>query len=316
MIKYSVIVPVYNTHKELVNILAWFERVQAERAEYDIELVIVDDGSAQKLNKKFASNIQYYYKENGGVSSARNSGLKKAKGSFVLFLDSDDSYTDDIFTVLDNKLKLHKDSKIITFSFIKALNKKNKIIKNKPGLYAQSVFLKKYFTKEVKLHICGFAFSREFLLKENLLFDEKISHSEDILFVVETLFKTDNVLVIDSILFTYNCRENSAINSPFGHKALTHFAALDFISRNKNTDNAKYINFFLITCYINLLVFLIKNKTRDELTIDMFIKYKKILNERVYINLSRASVIVNLFRIIRFLDDKMYGYFLKKVALR
>lgn len=59
----------------------------------DVEIIVVDDGSntnyAESICNKYA-NCYYYYKSNGGISSARNYGIKKAKGVFVAFLDDDD----------------------------------------------------------------------------------------------------------------------------------------------------------------------------------------------------------------------------------
>lgn len=87
----SVIVPVYNTGKEASKLVDLFLSI------YDnIEIVLVDDGSEddslkllqekQKQNKK----VFVYTKKNGGASSARNFGIDKATGEYILFMDSDD----------------------------------------------------------------------------------------------------------------------------------------------------------------------------------------------------------------------------------
>lgn len=61
----------------------------------NIEIIVVDDGSkvnyAEKICSKY-NNCHYYFKENGGISSARNFGVTKAKGEFVAFLDDDDLF--------------------------------------------------------------------------------------------------------------------------------------------------------------------------------------------------------------------------------
>lgn len=93
-IKISVIVPVYNSAKFIEETLSSIQN-QSLR---DFEIVVIDDGSTdntKEIIEKWQINdtrIKYYYKPNGGVSSARNLGIEKAKGEFISFLDSDDSY--------------------------------------------------------------------------------------------------------------------------------------------------------------------------------------------------------------------------------
>lgn len=86
----SVIIPVYNGEKYIKEAI---ESV-LDQDYKPIELIIVDDGSTdstgQIVNSFFNSQIYYYYKENGGVSSARNFGLEKAKGTYIKYVDCDD----------------------------------------------------------------------------------------------------------------------------------------------------------------------------------------------------------------------------------
>ena len=92
MIKVSIIVPVYNVETYLAKCLDSLVNQTLK----DIEVIVVNDGSPDnsekiidKYTKKY-SNIKGYIKENGGLSDARNYGLKKAHGEYVLFVDSDD----------------------------------------------------------------------------------------------------------------------------------------------------------------------------------------------------------------------------------
>ena len=90
--KVSVIVPVYNTYDYLNKCLDSL----VNQSFKDYEIIIVNDGStddSEKIIKKYQkkySNIKYYYKENGGLSSARNYGIKYANGDYIAFVDSDD----------------------------------------------------------------------------------------------------------------------------------------------------------------------------------------------------------------------------------
>lgn len=62
----------------------------------NIEILVIDDGSKMRYGEIFCKqykNCSYYYKDNGGLSSARNFGISKAKGEYVAFLDDDDLWT-------------------------------------------------------------------------------------------------------------------------------------------------------------------------------------------------------------------------------
>ena len=90
--KVSVIIPVYNVEKYLDDCLGNVVNQTLE----DIEIICINDGSTDnslEVLRKYESEderIKIIDKENGGLSSARNAGIKEAKGEYILFLDSDD----------------------------------------------------------------------------------------------------------------------------------------------------------------------------------------------------------------------------------
>lgn len=85
----SVIIPSYNrgyiVGKSIESVLAQSYR--------QIEVIVVDDGSTDNTREVvagFDDRVRYFYKENGGVSTARNLGLRECRGEFIALLDSDD----------------------------------------------------------------------------------------------------------------------------------------------------------------------------------------------------------------------------------
>lgn len=87
---FSIIIPVYNRRDEVEELLASLS-VQSEK---EFETIIVEDGSAvpcEDIALKYAAaaNVKYFYKENGGRSKARNYGMQRASGSWLVFFDSD-----------------------------------------------------------------------------------------------------------------------------------------------------------------------------------------------------------------------------------
>ena len=88
--RYSVVIPVYNRPDELDELLGSL----SSQSEKDFEVVVVEDGStltAEKVCEKYSDkmNLRYFFKENGGPGPARNYGVEKAEGEFVIILDSD-----------------------------------------------------------------------------------------------------------------------------------------------------------------------------------------------------------------------------------
>jgi len=104
MPKVSVIIPTYNRSKLLKQTI---DSVLNQTLG-DFEILVIDDGSTdntEQVAKAFDdSRIKYFYKQNGGVSSARNWGLRKAKGRYICFLDSDDLWPKDFLQVMLEKL--------------------------------------------------------------------------------------------------------------------------------------------------------------------------------------------------------------------
>lgn len=96
MCKVSIIIPYYNVELELIHrCLASIE----SQTFFDYEVIVVDDGSAQNFSEVLCEmknqypKISVVYQENKGVSAARNFGLEKSQGEYVLFVDADDYLT-------------------------------------------------------------------------------------------------------------------------------------------------------------------------------------------------------------------------------
>ncbi len=106
MVKYSFIVPVYNTGKYLNKCL---DSLVCQTFK-DFEIIIVNDGSTDnsemiisKYKKKY-SNIKVINQNNQGLSMARNNGVKKATGKYLIFVDSDDYVEKDLLKEIDKEI--------------------------------------------------------------------------------------------------------------------------------------------------------------------------------------------------------------------
>ena len=124
MSKFSIVIPVYKT-KEYLNHCV--RSVMAQTYE-DFEIILVDDGSpdccgtmcdawAQKDSRVIA-----VHQENGGLSAARNIGIRHASGDYVMFLDSDDWWTDvQVLEQIDRHLE-RTDADVLSFNYRKSYN--------------------------------------------------------------------------------------------------------------------------------------------------------------------------------------------------
>jgi glycosyltransferase involved in cell wall biosynthesis len=90
----SVIIPVYNCESYLEEAI----KSVLSQTYRPVETVVIDDGSTDsstEIAKSFVPHVQYYYQPNSGLGAARNLGVKKARGTYVAFLDADDIWLKD-----------------------------------------------------------------------------------------------------------------------------------------------------------------------------------------------------------------------------
>ena len=103
MIKLSIIIPMYNTEPYIDSLL----KALAPQLTPEVELIVVDDGSNFPFLPPYPSIKVFRPDKNKGVSAARNTGLKKAKGQYIVFVDSDDlvseDYVSQIFKSIENE---------------------------------------------------------------------------------------------------------------------------------------------------------------------------------------------------------------------
>lgn len=115
----SIVIPIYNTE---IYLKLCLESVKNQTFS-DFEAIMVDDGSTDNsryICQDFCSNdkrFYYYYKENGGLSDARNFGLNKCRGEYVFFLDSDDYINARMLETLYNNIE-DKDIAICNFNIV------------------------------------------------------------------------------------------------------------------------------------------------------------------------------------------------------
>lgn len=124
----SIIIPVYNGS----NFLAKAIDSALAQTYKNIEVIVVNDGSTdsdetEKVALKYKNKIKYYKKENGGVSSALNYGIKRMSGDYFAWLSHDDLFYPNHIYENINYLKYHLDEKIITYSNFDIIDENDKV---------------------------------------------------------------------------------------------------------------------------------------------------------------------------------------------
>ena len=105
----SVIVPVYNLQDFLSNCVNSIVNQNMAKSKY--EVLLIDDGSTDKSGElcdeysRRYSFVKSFHKPNGGLSDARNYGLKHATGKYIAFIDSDDAIGPDYLNILYTAVK-------------------------------------------------------------------------------------------------------------------------------------------------------------------------------------------------------------------
>jgi len=117
----SVVIPAYNAEKyieEAINSVL-------NQTFQDFEVIVIDDGSQDSTKEKVLnysdSRIKYIYKENGGPSTARNAGIKNAKGEYIAFLDYDDIWMPQKLERQLAKFSLEPDLGLV-YSWVQSIN--------------------------------------------------------------------------------------------------------------------------------------------------------------------------------------------------
>ncbi len=207
----SVIVPVYNVQKYLPRCI---ESILNQTYK-NIELILVDDGSPDKSGEicdyyaKKDGRVIVVHKENGGVSSARNTGLDIAKGKYISFVDGDDFLSNSAIDILCKEIVISNTDcsigsikRINLFKTILKKNLKSKIILSNTSQMVSFIFNRNKYDEPgliaSKLYISK-------IIKDNRLrFTEGMKIGEDGEFFFNYLKFCHKISTIDSCVYYYN----------------------------------------------------------------------------------------------------------------
>lgn len=216
MILISIIVPIFNVERYLTTCLDSLYNQGVEENNY--EIILVNDGSTDhslEICNHYAeihSNIHIYSQENQGVSAARNCGLAKAVGEWVMFVDSDDYLCKDSLRYLLQNYCSEEFDAIRFWTRIRSDASINNNISVEGKVYfvgSGLEFIKKF---GFETFCYTFLYKRSFLDKYGILFSP-YKMGEDFLFTSEFLLSNPQICSTSSIVYQYLIHPNSASTS-------------------------------------------------------------------------------------------------------
>lgn len=288
MIKYSVIMPIYNAINFIEKNLKMFEKINRD----DVELIIVNDGSTDEsmeivnIYQNKIKNLKIINQENSGVSYSRNVGIKNSIGTYIFFLDCDDSIEYNLFDEIDKIYAENYDLIRYGFNNITLKHvKKNKMAKQKE-IYNQSKkckeILKLIYTTNKFNTVWNQAIKREILLKNEIYFDTNHKYAEDFELNRKLLNYVNTICFLPECLYNYYIHGNS-------------------ISRTENKENVIKCIEDTIEIHTQTYIDCKKNceEYMEETFKDISKEFKTSIKRLFFIKKLRLKELINIFYKIR-----------------
>lgn len=204
---FSVIIPAYNCEKYLRDAV---ESVKKQPVK-DLEILLVDDGSTDSTGRICDSLAEYYddirviHQQNLGASAARNAGISKAGGEYILFLDADDTYAEN---ALDNDLleECRRGYDVIMCSSYTCNVDRDRYgidMKQRDGLFpGRQAF-------PISGHFASCLYKKSMLSEHHILFDEGIRLNEDEAFKLKAMYAAVQIRTKSKPLYIYSVTSGS-----------------------------------------------------------------------------------------------------------
>lgn len=216
MTRLSIIIPIYNAHLYIENcLLSLLKQVTLED-----EIILINDGSQDNsldICKQFVEkypNVHLLSSKNLGPSHARNMGLEKASGKWVMFIDIDDDFSPNLVDSMICSISNYEMT-VCGYELIKVEQDKKMNIFMKKQILHRNNFNQLVFNNSMLNTLWNKIYLLEVIRKNHIRFDEKVYRGEDLLFNLDYIGVIQNGIVInEEILYFYKLR-NSGQNLRF-----------------------------------------------------------------------------------------------------
>lgn len=199
----SIVIPTYN----YANYLPTAIKSCLQQTYGNLEIIVVDDGSTDNTTaviEKFRESIRYIHQANQGVSSARNRGLEEARGSFITFLDADDSFTTDSIEMRARILTDNKDADfVISSTLSKHAPDETPYLHDETG---QSFFSERLYEdllcRRISFATCAVLMRTD--VAKMFAFPTHISNGEDIVYFTKAFFRRKGCFLSTPTAITFS----------------------------------------------------------------------------------------------------------------
>ncbi len=216
-LKYSIILPVFNAESTLRQCIDSVIDPSAK----DLEIIIVDDGSndgSLRICKEYAERFQQiklFSKTNGGVSSARNYGIKRAEGEWILFLDSDDRYLPGWKAIVNQRIE-ESNVDFIQFAWKTKDGDRERLSSGKPAVCAAGIDKARAAAHELKNMRLNApvakAFRKSVIDQNGLTFPEELSIAEDLVFVFSHVLHSQKISICTDCIYCAHIENKDSLS--------------------------------------------------------------------------------------------------------
>lgn len=291
----SVIVPVYNTPEQYLN-----ECIKSvlESSYSNIEVLIIDDGSNNETSiqcdeiQMIDQRIRVIHQENAGVSVARNNGIFNARGSYITFVDADDTIEYDMLQTLYFLCDQNKaDFAVCKFNEVHDTNIIKKHYTNEEKVIVGNDIISNFY---LKLDIGWISYAKLFRtsLAKKASFPEGKRTAEDMYFVWKLCKMSKKIVVLDKPFYNYRKNETSAMADKNLSKFFDTADLIELVWKSeKDISNQIMANIFYVNNEIWFIRFMIARGASWKSDERLQIIRKKVLiqtNRRTFIYLSNG----------------------------
>lgn len=323
MPKYSFVIPVYNTEKYLDECI---KSILAQTLR-DFEVILVDDGSTDgsgDICDRYAKEndrVQTLHFGNAGLSMARNRGLERAAGEYVIFLDSDDYWAmEDGLAKIDRALQ--PDTDVLIFAASDFIQTTHKLI---PDRYDYPQALNTLDSEDCLMymiehdlfnaHACKKVFRKAFLLENGLYFKAGI-RTEDVELWIRAVNCLPRYMFLNERIYVYRHRSNSITTSIDAGHLIEFGELIKEISRFTYTNERIRDALLSYDAYQLILLIAhsgkISREDRKQLLEDMA-EYRYLLKYRMYPRTRMVSLMIRVLGMN--LSQKVLTAYLRYVAV-
>ena len=273
----------------------------------DCELIIVNDGSTDEseeiihsiMETNKANNIFYKKIHNSGVSTARNTGIKMAKGKYLAFIDSDDVYSP---TFLYNMLNCYNLLNCeLSFCFYSVSNNLFSQNSGKLKMISKKSFCDILLYRKKKIGLWTTLFKKEIIDEYNISFPNGIKYGEDISFLWNYFFHCNSFCCVEKPMYFYRQVKSSAMKKDTIDKTQV-MDVYEKVQKMSEQLYPKYANKIRNYCFPRAALALQKDYAKGnnkELFDLVLIKYKKLkyrkllFHGRFFVRLASLTYIIS-----------------------